>query len=672
MEINIQNKNVQKPEVIGLSALDFQQVIGLSTSEFQQVIGLSTSEFQQVIGLSTSEFQQVIGLSTSEFQQVIGLSTSEFQQVIGLSTSVIGLSVPSTRCMCVGNPNYNGSVRLQYTAGGAGDTDESGTNKDAHQLSVIWQKDASATPMGSISIVMEFFVTNLDEATPGLIRGQCATAALTKFVAGTMLGGRLKRKQFSCLHRLRPEISVILNDVTQPPEVLDSFHKVLGRRECVLWTTGIEMVIAAVSFVGFDIRRSPLVLIVSSVLLLLAAIGFHGALVVSQLHIFMHMLLATSIPAAVCINFAVEDFAGVFDGKSQTPSWLLLLLLTLPYVVFLCLALVSFMLGIAVAELKQKIAEALHSTPTLIDASVGNPFVDGGTSLRSSNLFGSIAFFLRLSPLVAVMASASTLADATEYADFAVVAGLDVVRHSYTTPSPPTTWGDARDGVVPRIDPFKGFKYAGVQTHGHIFIATFVALHRSFDGRPPPPAKKQLSVFESYGGVWCALVTPRAKEPWGQTKRTAPGWLARRHLSPGKMLCAAGRAFALCPSRASKKRLAISTKVRCLDEYRHERQSRKALKNGVVRMLFCVGWDGRQVVFRGAGAGTLGSVLIGLLGQAEEENKAFWLGLVCGVLIGIFAGILLDFLYLWKQNLTLQVRNRLASLQIQVGKNRRE
>mmetsp|Transcript_46268 Transcript_46268/g.108084 ORF Transcript_46268/g.108084 Transcript_46268/m.108084 type:complete len:247 (+) Transcript_46268:35-775(+) len=168
---------------------------------------------------------------------------------------------------------------------------------------------------------------------------------------------RVKRKKFSCLHRLRPEMSVILNDATQPPEVLDSFHKVLGRRECVLWTTGIEMVIAGVSFVGFDIRRSPLVLIVSSVLVLLAAIGFHGALVLSQLHIFMHMLLATSIPAAVCINFALEDLAGVFDGKSQTPSWLLLLLLTLPYIVFLCLALVSFVLGLAMAELKEKIAE---------------------------------------------------------------------------------------------------------------------------------------------------------------------------------------------------------------------------------------------------------------------------------------------------------------------------
>ena len=45
----------------------------------------------------------------------------------------------------MGNPNYNGSLSLHYAAGGAGDTDESGTNKDAHQLSVLWQKDASAT-----------------------------------------------------------------------------------------------------------------------------------------------------------------------------------------------------------------------------------------------------------------------------------------------------------------------------------------------------------------------------------------------------------------------------------------------------------------------------------------------------------------------------------------------
>ena len=37
--------------------------------------------------------------------------------------------------MCVGIPNYNGLYLFQ-SAGGAGGTDETGTNKDAHQLPV--------------------------------------------------------------------------------------------------------------------------------------------------------------------------------------------------------------------------------------------------------------------------------------------------------------------------------------------------------------------------------------------------------------------------------------------------------------------------------------------------------------------------------------------------------
>ena len=38
-------------------------------------------------------------------------------------------------CVCVGIPNYNGLYMFQ-NAGGAGGTDETGTNKDAHQLPV--------------------------------------------------------------------------------------------------------------------------------------------------------------------------------------------------------------------------------------------------------------------------------------------------------------------------------------------------------------------------------------------------------------------------------------------------------------------------------------------------------------------------------------------------------
>ena len=34
---------------------------------------------------------------------------------------------------------------FQQVAGGAGGTDETGTNKDTHQLSVIWKQDAVST-----------------------------------------------------------------------------------------------------------------------------------------------------------------------------------------------------------------------------------------------------------------------------------------------------------------------------------------------------------------------------------------------------------------------------------------------------------------------------------------------------------------------------------------------
>mmetsp|Transcript_10905 Transcript_10905/g.20550 ORF Transcript_10905/g.20550 Transcript_10905/m.20550 type:complete len:243 (+) Transcript_10905:79-807(+) len=166
------------------------------------------------------------------------------------------------------------------------------------------------------------------------------------------------RRSVSCLYRIRPDVLLLLNDPTHPAEVREIAEKVLHSRECTLWTTGIEIVVAALSFVGFDIRRSPLVLVVSSSLVLLATVGFRGTLVLSQVQIALHLLLATSIPAAVCVNFVVEDIAGVFDdGTSRTPSWLLLLLLMLPYVVFLCLATSSLMLWLAMIELGEKLAE---------------------------------------------------------------------------------------------------------------------------------------------------------------------------------------------------------------------------------------------------------------------------------------------------------------------------
>ena len=89
----------------------------------------------------------------------------------------------------------------------------------------------------------------------------------------------------------------------------------------------------------------------------------------------------------------------------------------------------------------------------------------------------------------------------------------------------------------------------------------------------------------------------------------------------------------------------------------------------------------------GAGAGTVSSVLALLAQQALRSDPPyacdlagdlnldqgrlpliFWVGLLLGLLLGIVIGGLLDLLYLWKQQLTLSVRNRLATLQIKGGR----
>ena len=89
----------------------------------------------------------------------------------------------------------------------------------------------------------------------------------------------------------------------------------------------------------------------------------------------------------------------------------------------------------------------------------------------------------------------------------------------------------------------------------------------------------------------------------------------------------------------------------------------------------------------GAGAGSLSSLLVALLGQHLQQAPVsygppgiiegasrfepplelppiFWIGLLAGVLIGILISSLLDLLYLFKQYLAIELRNRLATLSL--------
>ena len=90
----------------------------------------------------------------------------------------------------------------------------------------------------------------------------------------------------------------------------------------------------------------------------------------------------------------------------------------------------------------------------------------------------------------------------------------------------------------------------------------------------------------------------------------------------------------------------------------------------------------------GAGAGSLSSLLVALLSQQLQPGPpsydspgllnqpsgfegrffelppTFWIGLLTGILIGILISSLLDLLYLFKQYLAVELRNRLATLSL--------
>ena len=89
----------------------------------------------------------------------------------------------------------------------------------------------------------------------------------------------------------------------------------------------------------------------------------------------------------------------------------------------------------------------------------------------------------------------------------------------------------------------------------------------------------------------------------------------------------------------------------------------------------------------GAGAGSLSSLAVAFLSQQllsppetpavferygldcprGEDQHFFAIGLLSGILIGVILGGILDLLYLWKQRLTVEVRDRIALLHLKRG-----
>eukprot|EP00440_Ansanella_granifera_P013115 gb/GFBE01014252.1/.p1 GENE.gb/GFBE01014252.1/~~gb/GFBE01014252.1/.p1 ORF type:complete len:252 (+),score=44.19 gb/GFBE01014252.1/:1-756(+) len=170
------------------------------------------------------------------------------------------------------------------------------------------------------------------------------------------------KRNYRCTHRIYPNMAAVLFDAELPDSVKEASDLVLKRREQVFWATGAEFVVIAVSFISYDLRRSIVIPVVSTLLLGLAAVGMHGAMVVSQKQTIAHAMFSAAISAAVCVNFCIETLAGVIEQTAHMPPrWLLFLALVLPYFAVLCLAVVSARFSLALGQLQEALDEESDS-----------------------------------------------------------------------------------------------------------------------------------------------------------------------------------------------------------------------------------------------------------------------------------------------------------------------
>mmetsp|Transcript_75527 Transcript_75527/g.225148 ORF Transcript_75527/g.225148 Transcript_75527/m.225148 type:complete len:245 (-) Transcript_75527:96-830(-) len=125
----------------------------------------------------------------------------------------------------------------------------------------------------------------------------------------------------------------------------------MRRRDSAIFGCFIEIVVSVAAMALYDIRRSILVPIVNLGLVALSVIGLNGAMKLGLRNIQIHGVITTGLIIACLFNFLAEAFlthAGV--GSDTLPSWLVLLLLFVPYSLNLGCSVLSLLLAGSYAE----------------------------------------------------------------------------------------------------------------------------------------------------------------------------------------------------------------------------------------------------------------------------------------------------------------------------------
>lgn len=136
-------------------------------------------------------------------------------------------------------------------------------------------------------------------------------------------------------------------------------ERLLLRRDRAINGCLLEIGMSMAAMALYDIRRSILVPIMNSILTLVSSIGLRGALVLQLRQVQVHGILTTGLLIAVVLNFLAEALlteSGL--GSDTLPSWVVLIVLLVPYSVNLACSVMSLLLASSLTEFLEADASA--------------------------------------------------------------------------------------------------------------------------------------------------------------------------------------------------------------------------------------------------------------------------------------------------------------------------
>ncbi|CAK9027498.1 Baculoviral IAP repeat-containing protein 2 [Durusdinium trenchii] len=118
-----------------------------------------------------------------------------------------------------------------------------------------------------------------------------------------------------CLQWLDDGHASLMLDANENQELEELRQEVMARRDSAIVACIVEIVVSAAAMALYDLRRTLLVPLANSVLIILASVGLHGALRLELVKVQAHGIVTTGLLIACLGNFLCEAVTGSLSSR---------------------------------------------------------------------------------------------------------------------------------------------------------------------------------------------------------------------------------------------------------------------------------------------------------------------------------------------------------------------